>query len=513
MLSPESLEPTKATTFIELVRGRPEPRVRVPVVRTLPADLHTPVGAYLRLRALSSHNFLLESVEGGERLARYSFVGFEPRALVRAWGQRVEVEWRSGPTAGHIEQRSEDPRDTLRDLTGGAPLVDRPGLPRFLGGAVGFFSYDSVRLAERVPRTNPDELSTPDLDLGLHDALLAFDHLRSLLHLVRVVECPTDADDDTLLALHAAALADLDRYQRTLAAPLAPRPAPPPPGEPEFSSNFEQADFEAAVSIAKEHIVAGDIFQVVLSQRLSADIHCDPFAIYRSLRVLNPSPYLFFFELGAHTLVGASPEMLVRCESGHLQTLPIAGTRGRGATEEEDAALAEQLRTDPKERAEHEMLVDLGRNDIGRVSRFGSVRLAEHMELHRFSHVMHLVSRVTGELAEPHDALDALYSCFPAGTVSGAPKVRAMQIVEALEPTARGVYAGAVGYLDYRGDLDTCIAIRTVVVHRQRAHVQAGAGIVYDSDPTAEWDETRRKAAALLQAVRWAELGVLEGAP
>ena len=478
---------------------------RVPVVRSLPADQMTPVGAYLRLRPLASHNFLLESVEGGERLARYSFVGGRPKALLRAWGTKLEIE-----RAGEIQAHDGDPLDAIRQLVAGPPLADFPGLPRFLGGAVGFFAYDSVRLAESIPRSNPDELGTPDIDVGLYDEIIAFDHISSLVHLVRVVEAAPDAD---LEAIHAAAAADLAELVELLRAPLAALPSPGTGTPPVFRSNIEQGAFEAAVLQAQEHIRAGDIFQVVLSRRLSADITADPFAIYRALRVLNPSPYLFFFELGEHTLVGASPEMLVRHEGGAIQTLPIAGTRHRGATEAEDDALAAELLADPKERAEHEMLVDLGRNDLGRNAAFGTVRVAEHMDVHKFSHVMHIVSRVTGTLRADRDGLDALYGCFPAGTVSGAPKVRAMEIIEELEPTARGVYAGAVGYLDFRGDLDTCIAIRTALVTGGQAHVQAGAGIVYDSVPSLEFEETANKARALMEAVRWAELGILEGGP
>ena len=472
---------------------------RAIVSRSLPADLHTPVGVYLRLRPLSDHNFLLESVEGGEKLARYSFVGGRPRSLVRAWGHRVEVE-----EGGAVQRLQEDPRDTLRRLTGGLPLAETPGLPRFLGGAVGFFSYDSVRLAEAIPRDNPDPLGTPDIDLGIYDEIVAFDHVASLVHLVQVVEVHDDVD-----AAFAAGLARLDELEGLLFAPLGDVPRGSVGNVPEFTSNLDQEQFESAVRRAQEYILAGDIFQVVLSRRLSADLTCDPFAVYRALRVLNPSPYLYFFELGEHTLVGASPELLVSAQGGVVETLPIAGTRKRGATDAEDKALEVELLADPKENAEHQMLVDLGRNDLGRVSAFGSVELVEHMEVHRFSHVMHLVSRVRGRLREGCDALDALYSCFPAGTVSGAPKVRAMQIIEELEPTARGVYAGAVGYLDFRGDLDTCISIRTAIVHKGRIHVQAGAGIVYDSVPHLEYEETASKARALIEAVRWAEGGAL----
>ncbi len=484
----------------------PEAR-REPRVRTLPADLHTPVAVWLRLRDRSSHTFLFESVEGGARRARYSCGGAQPSTLIRAGGAPGAVQPGAGPRAGRVDVHDADVRDVLRAIVARAPLIDAPELPRFLGGAVGFFGYDSVRLVEDVPRNNPDPFSTPDVNLAVHDEIVAFDHLKSLMHLVRIVEVPAGADVAARAALYAAADEALDELEGLLCGPL---PTPPPWGgtEPPALVSNETADgFTAAVERAQEYIRAGDIFQVVLSRRITADITVDPFAIYRAVRVLNPSPYLFYLAMGDHILVGASPEMLVRVEDGRVQTLPIAGTRKRGETDAEDRALAEELRADPKECAEHEMLVDLGRNDLGRVSRFGTVEVVEHMELHRFSHVMHLVSRVVGELRDDVDALDALYACFPAGTVSGAPKVRAMEIVEELERSARGVYAGAVGYLDYRGDLDTCIAIRTVVVCGGQAHVQAGAGIVYDSVPASEYEETANKARALLEAIKMAQTG------
>lgn len=499
----------------DAARGGGQPS-RVPVILTLPADALSPVGTYLRLRDRSSHTFLFESVEGGERLARYSFVGYEPTLLFRSWGTRVEIEWRRGDRTGEVEHPEGDPLQLLRELTGRAPLVEKDGLPRFLGGAVGFFGYDSVRLVEEVPRSNPDPLGTPDINLAFHDRLIAFDHLRALAHLVILVELHGNEDEDALTAEWTAACEELRSLRAHLETPLPELPCGPPPVPgasegPQFESNESSESFQAKVAEAKEHILAGDIFQVVLSQRLSTEVTGDPFAIYRAVRIVNPSPYLFHLEMGEHTLVGASPEMLVRVEGSRVQTLPIAGTRRRGHSEAEDEALAAELLQDPKERAEHEMLVDLGRNDLGRVARFGSVALAEHMEVQRFSHVMHLVSRVVAELREDVDALDALYACFPAGTVSGAPKVRAMEIIEEQEQTARGVYAGAVGYLDYRGDLDTCIAIRTVVITAGQAHVQAGAGIVYDSVPEHEYEETRNKARALLQAIHWAQRGLLRG--
>ena len=503
--------------FLTLRGSKEGSACRVPVVQTLPADSLTPVAAYLRLRDQSSHNFLFESIEGGEHLARYSFVGFRPSLLLRVWPDRTELEWREGPRAGEVDHPEGDPLDLLRSITARAPLVDVPGLPRFLGGAVGFFSYDSVRLIEDVPRRNPDPLDTPDINLAFHDRLLAFDHLRSLVHLVRIVELRGNESNAEARGLWEEARGELIDLEQQLRRPLH-RKAAGNSGDsaqakrdatPTFKSTESRASFEGKVARAKEHILAGDIFQVVLSQRFSAPLQVDPFELYRAVRVINPSPYLFHLAMGDHSLVGASPEMLVRVEGDEVQTLPIAGTRKRGANEAEDRELAEGLLADPKECAEHEMLVDLGRNDLGRVARFGTVALAEHRVIQYFSHVMHMVSRVVARLRDDVDALDALYACFPAGTLSGAPKVRAMEIVEEQEVAARGVYGGAVGYLDYRGDLDTCIAIRTVVVHKGIAHIQAGAGIVFDSVPEHEFEETRNKAGALLQAVRIASEGSL----
>lgn len=485
--------------------------MRVPVVRTLPADLHTPVGAYLRLRDRSRYTFLFESVEGGERLARYSFVGCAPWAVVRSWGERIEFEHLRGPRGGVVERSTGDVREFLRRLQRRAPLVEVDGLPRFLGGSVGFFAYDAMRLVEDIPRTNPDPLQTPDVDLALHDTILAFDHLRACLHLVHIVELSLEERDDegALDLAWSHAERELTAVARALAAPCPP----PPSGRadaPTWEEEVDKDGFLASVATAKEHILAGDVFQVVLSRRLTADYAGDPFAVYRALRVLNPSPYLFFVELDTHTLAGASPEFLVRVEHGVVETLPIAGTRRRGVDAAEDEFLAADLLADPKELAEHEMLVDLGRNDLGRVSQFGTVELVDHRIIQRFSHVMHMVSRVRGRMRDDKGALDALFATLPAGTLSGAPKVRAMEIIEELEPTARGVYGGAVGYLDYRGELDVCIAIRTAVFTGGRVHVQAGAGIVYDSVPLSEYEETNSKARALVEAVHMAAEGALD---
>ncbi|MBJ96046.1 MAG: anthranilate synthase component I [Rickettsiales bacterium] len=505
------LSTTTEQQFLELAERREPGRgIRIPVIRSLPADLHTPVSAWLKLRGRSSHSFLFESVEGGERLGRYSFVGGRPELLLRSFGQSIEIE-RLVDGASQHEIREGDPRQLLRELLNRAPLTDFPDAPRFLGGAVGFFGYDSVRLQERLAQTLPDPLKTPDINLALHNEVLAFDHLRSVLYLIRIVELTATSSTARAQLEYQRSIAKLDELEALLAQAQPIKDQQPAGPAPQFHSDTDQASFIEAVASATEAIRAGEIFQVVLSRRLTARLSCDPFLVYRALRILNPSPYQFFLELGEHTLIGASPEMLVRVEGHQVETMPIAGTRRRGHSPGEDERLCEELKRDPKERAEHQMLVDLGRNDIGRVARFGTVELTRHAEIERFSHVMHLVSRVRGQLRADQDALDALYACFPAGTVSGAPKVRAMEIIEQLEPSARGVYAGAVGYLDYGGDLDTCIAIRTAVHYDGQIHVQAGAGIVYDSIPEHEFKETENKARALIEAICWAEQGLLSG--
>jgi anthranilate synthase component 1 len=477
---------------------------RFVVSRAIPGDLLTPLGAYLRLRGRSRYPFLLESADGGERLGRYSFVGYAPASVLRARGRAVEIESEAG-----IEHVEGDPRDVLRERVTALPLLAEPGLPPFLGGAVGFFAYEAMRLVERIPRSKPDPLDTPDLVFAIHDRVVAFDHLLATITLVRVIRLDGPSCRDAALVEGALRAADgeFEGLLRVLDGPVdVPRGGGVEP--PRWQAEWDRDRFVAAVEVAKEHIRAGDIFQVVLSRRQTAPFPPDPVVLYRALRALNPSPYLFLLGLGEHTLVGASPEFLVRVRGRVVETLPIAGTRPRGGTTAEDARLEAELLASDKECAEHEMLVDLGRNDLGRVGVFGTVRVEEHKVVQRFSHVMHLVSRVRAELRPGLDALDALYATLPAGTLSGAPKVRAMQIIEALEPVARGVYGGAAGYLDFRGDLDVAIAIRTAVLHAGRVHVQAGAGIVYDSEPHAEFDETEAKARALLLAAARAARGL-----
>jgi anthranilate synthase component 1 len=465
-----------------------------PHSRAFLADTLTPLGAYRRLAALSPVRFLLESVTGGERVSRYSFLGAGPRELLAVHRDRVEVL-----RGGARERLPGAPLAALRERLGEcrAP-ADAAGMPPFTGGWVGFFGWDLVRLLERLPRAVAGD--EPVAVLGRFDTVVVFDHAQQrVLVVANEVEGEVDA---------AAAGAELDRVAAALTGdgpgggvalppPAAAAPLPPASLDPEA--------FRGAVASAREHIAAGDIFQVVLARRFAARSTATPLALYRALRLVNPSPYMVLLELPDVALVGASPEMLVRKTGSRLETRPIAGTRRRGGDDADDARLAAELLADPKERAEHLMFVDLGRNDLGRVAAPGSVRVASFMEVERYSHVMHLVSSVTAELAAGCDALDALFACFPAGTVSGAPKVRAMEIVDALEPEPRGPYAGAVGYLSFSGDLDTCITIRTLVVRDGEVSVTAGAGVVADSDPERERLETEGKAAGLLAALSLAE--------
>jgi anthranilate synthase component 1 len=449
----------------------------VPVYREIPGDLLTPVSAFLALRGRSERAFLLESVVGGERVARYSFAGRDPVATVEA-------------RAGDADFLS-----TLRSRLG-PRAAEVPGLPRFTGGAVGYLAYDAVRLFERVPQRH-GKSDAPIASFSLYRSLVAFDHALQRLVLIANTEPGRRAAFEDAQALLDGLESDL-RQARPAGA--GPRAAPEERMEPGAALG-DGASYRDAVGRALAYIAAGDVFQVVLSRQKSVRCLRDPFAVYRALRMVNPSPYMYFLKDGTSAIAGASPEMLVRVEGRHAEMRPIAGTRPRGASEEEDARLVEELAGDPKERAEHLMLVDLSRNDLGRVCRFDSVTVPELMKVERYSHVSHLVSTVTGELAEGRDALDALVAAFPAGTLSGAPKLRAMEIIDELEPMPRGLYGGAVGYIDLRGNLDFCITIRTLLLQGGRALVQAGAGIVADSDPEAEQRETEAKAAALVEAL------------
>ncbi len=474
---------------------------RIPLVRAVPADLETPLSVYLKL-AQGAHSYLFESVLGGEQWGRYSIIGLPCRTVVRVQGEQVTVT-RDGKATETTTTR--DPLAFVRAFHARYPGPDLPGLPRFTGGLVGYFGYDIVRTIEPVLGAcrAPDEIGAPDALLMVSDEVAVFDNLAGRLYLV--IQVNPEIPD-----AYRKATARLDELIQRLDGPL-PKPPTSPPGEmreSEFVSGFTQAGFEAAVEKSREYIRAGDIMQVVLSQRLTAPCAFPPLDLYRALRVLNPSPYMYFLDLGDHHVVGSSPEILVRLEDGAVTVRPIAGTRPRGHDVDEDQRLEKELLADPKELAEHLMLIDLGRNDVGRIAQTGSVRLTDKMIVERYSHVMHIVSNVTARLQEGRDAIDVLRATFPAGTVSGAPKVHAMQIIDELEPVKRGIYSGAVGYIGWNGNMDTAIAIRTAVIKDGKLHVQAGAGIVADSVPRNEWIETMNKARALSRAAARAAGGL-----
>jgi anthranilate synthase component 1 len=470
----------------------------VPVCKEIVADLLTPVSAFLKIAEHSQHAFLLESVEGGEQVGRYSFLGKNPFLILRSRGGKTIVE-----RAGETTESDKPLIEALRELMAGfhSPFV--PGLPRFTGGAVGYLGYDAAAWFEPVTLQPSSEVED-EAGFMLFDTVLAFDHVR---HRILIIANARVTGADNLESLYQLACAKIDLVERELDRALS-KTASATSQPVEITSNVAREAFEGMVRTAKEYIAAGDIYQVVLSQRFETRFDADPFTVYRALRHVNPSPYMYFLRIAGRAIVGSSPEMLVRVEGRRIETHPIAGTRPRGRTDEDDRRLAEELKQSEKERAEHVMLVDLGRNDVGRVSTYGSVKVPTYMALERYSHVMHLVSIVEGELSDRYDRLDALVACFPAGTVSGAPKVRAMEIIAELENRRRGVYAGAVGYLDFAGNLDFCITIRTVIIENGRAYVQAGAGIVADSNPAAEYEETRDKARAVIQALELAQRGL-----
>jgi anthranilate synthase component 1 len=462
------------------------------------ADLDTPVGAFLRLVQGRPNAFLLESVEGGAARGRFSALGMEPDLVWRCRGGQAEIN-RHALTAPHaFEPEAAAPMDSLRALVQACRMPMPAGLPSIAAGIFGFLGYDMVRQIERLPAKNPDVLGVPEAVMMRPTLVAVFDHVRDTLTLVTSVWPEPGLDPQ---AAWDMAQARLDEAEASLDRPL-PRPAPPAalPAMPAPASNFTPEGFKAAVLKAKEYIAAGDAFQVVPSQRFSAPFALPPFALYRALRRLNPAPYLFFCNFGDFALVGASPEILVSVKHGEVKLRPLAGTRPRGATPEEDQRLERELLADPKELAEHLMLIDLGRNDVGRVAEIGSVRVTQKFQVERYSQVMHIMSEVVGRLRPGLDAVDALMAGFPAGTLSGAPKVRAMQIIEELEPSRRATYAGGVGYFGADGNMDTCIALRTALVKDGTMHVQAGAGVVADSDPDAEFAETQAKARALFRA-------------
>lgn len=471
----------------------------IPVYKEIPGDVETPVSAFLKLNKKPS--FLLESVVGGEKWARYSFIGIEPSMTITCRGRKVEIK--NGGVA--IETEIGDPLNVIKDILSKFRPVDVKGLPRFSGGLVGYIGYDVVKFFERVPDNPKPGIDMPDIFLMLADAVLIFDNLRQTIKIV----CNTHTEGKDIKEAYEEAEARIDKIideliQKTYSpAPIAHRLSPLAQTE-NFSSNFTKESFLNAVEKAKEYVMSGDVVQVVLSQRFEKQTNASPFDIYRSLRIINPSPYMYYLDTGESQIVGSSPEILVRLEGDKITLRPIAGTRKRGETEEEDKSLEDDLKKDPKEIAEHIMLVDLGRNDVGRVAEIGSVKVTELMTVERYSHVMHIVSNVEGRLKKGLDAFDVFRACFPAGTVSGAPKVRAMEIIEELEPTKRGAYAGAVGYFGYSGNMDTCITIRTLIIKDGKVYVQAGAGIVADSVPENEYMETLNKAMAMMKAVEHA---------
>ena len=470
----------------------------VPVVKSVSADLLTPVSAFLAIAEKEPHAFLLESIERGEQIGRYTFLGARPYMRVKARQGTVEIE---------RGRRREVVRDSVFQVVKRLLREHRPatvpGLPPFTAGAVGYFAYDVVRQLESIGEHAKDDLTLPDAELMFFDRLLAFDHLRHQIHIVAAA----DVSRESPRKAYDRALRDIASLERKLAAGLSPalwRKSTKSKGKLKVHAGTRRENFLRGVERCKQYIAAGDIFQVVLSQRLDFIPEVAPFDLYRSLRQVNPSPYLYFLRMGDTHILGSSPEMLVRVTGRRLEYRPIAGTHPRGRDEAEDLRLEQQMRTDEKERAEHVMLVDLGRNDLGRVSDYGSVKVKDLMYVERYSHVMHLVSALEGTLRKDLDALDAFAACFPAGTLSGAPKVRAMQIIEELEPTRRGVYGGSVLYADFAGNLDSCIGIRTLLMQGKKAYLQAGAGIVADSDPVREFQESMNKAQAVLRAVEQA---------
>lgn len=473
----------------------------IPVYREILADFETPLSAFTKIDK-GDYSFLLESVEGGERIARYSFLGSSPSLVFSSKGNKINL------IEGKISKSfttKDDPIEELKRILNRFNFVKVKGLPRFSGGLVGFFGYDMVRFIEDIPQKNPDDLKLPDSVFMLTDTLLIFDHVDHKIKVVsnvHVKEEPSKSYD--------GAIEKIEKIVGHLkAAAHSPEPSFVKRTRPlRLKSNFTKHGYEDIVKKAKGYVKKGDIIQAVLSQRLQAPIESHPFKVYRALRSINPSPYMYYLKLGDFSLVGSSPEIMVRCEDGTVELRPIAGTRPRGASQREDERLARDLLRDPKERAEHIMLVDLGRNDVGRVSEYKSVKVSELMAIEKYSHVMHIVSDVSGRLRKGRDIFDVIRASFPAGTVTGAPKVRAMEIIEELENIRRGPYAGCVGYFSFSGNLDSCITIRTILIKGHTAYIQAGAGIVADSKPAREYEETMNKAKALLRAIEMAEGGL-----
>lgn len=474
----------------------------IPLVKTIPADILTPVSVFLRVAAESKNAFLLESVEGGEKQGRFSFIGCDPFCLLEY--ERPVIRLRQGNSAKIFEG---NPIQFFKKFFSQYRFVTNSPLPRFAGGVVGYVAYDAIRLIEKIPDSNPDLLDLPEIQLGLYDTVLAFDHLKQTVSII--CNIITEWDNTSPEYKYRNAINKVKFLEEKLQMALTPsgRSKNSQKSDRKISSNITRQQFQAGVKQAQAYIGSGEIFQIVLSQRFTRPCKVEPFNVYRALRIVNPSPYMFYLKIDDIALAGSSPEMLVRIENKEVETRPIAGTRPRGTTDQQDIRLATELLTDGKERAEHVMLVDLGRNDIGRVSQPDSVTVPEFLQIERYSHVMHLVSSVRGKLQPDIDDFEAFFSCFPAGTVTGAPKIRAMELIDELENTRRGIYAGAICYRDFRGALDSCLAIRTILMKDQRAYVQVGAGIVADSIPQQEYLETVHKAAALFAALNLAERG------
>ena len=472
----------------------------IPVYREIFADMETPVSACKKLNTVD-HCFLLESVEGGEKWARYSFLGFNPSVIIKSKGDRVEI------TEGRLNKVhiTNDPLLFLKNIMRQYDPVEVPGLPRFFGGAVGYISYDMVRFFEKLPQSAQDDLNWYDAYLMITDTLLIFDNLKHSLTIVYNVHIDGKS---SLQEAYKRALKKIDTIVGYLNKPLKKESKKGTGLREPLKSNFKKEEFEGIVKQAKKYIRAGDIIQTVLSQRFETNLSTTPFNLYRALRMINPSPYMYYLKMGGSYIVGSSPEVLVRLEKGKIEVRPIAGTRPRGSDEKHDQMLETELKKDPKERAEHIMLVDLGRNDVGRVSRMGSVTVDELMVIEKYSHVMHLVSHVSGRLKPGKDAYDVFRAAFPAGTVSGAPKIRAMEIIEELEKQKRGPYAGAIGYFSFSGNMDFCITIRTMLIKDSTIYVQAGAGIVADSKPEREYYETVNKARGMFTAIKKAHEGI-----
>ncbi len=480
----------------------------IPIYKEILGDLETPVSAYFKIADKSKYSFLLESVEGKEKVSRFSFVARNPELIFQTKNNKVKItRFIKGKASTESRVIKDTPFSFIREILGKYQFVNIPGLPRFCGGMVGYVSYDVVRFFEKLPDKTTDDLKLPDTLMVLAKDLVIFDHLN---HKIKAVSCAyVDPKTSQVQKLkeYKKALKQIDLLIADLNQPLSV------PGNRRKSlklsslnmkSNFTEAQFKGIVNEAKKQIRAGEIIQVVLSQRFSVDLQTNPFNIYRTLRALNPSPYMYYLNFDGIQIIGASPELLVRCEEGIVETRPIAGTRPRGKDDKEDDFLAEDLLNDPKEKAEHIMLVDLGRNDLGRVCKKGTVELSEFMGIEKYSHVMHIVSNVKGTLDSKYDDLDVLKAAFPAGTLSGAPKIRAMEIIEGLENVKRGPYGGCIGYFSFSGNLDTCITIRTIVVTKGKAYVQAGGGIVADSNPKTEFQETVNKAKAQIRAIELA---------